>query len=243
MTIRVLLADDQTLIRAGFKLMLDSEPDIDVVGEAANGREACDLARETRADVVLMDIRMPEMDGIEATRRIAAAGDLANVRVLVLTTFDEDDNVVLALRAGASGFLGKNVDPYDLVRAVRVIFDGEALLSPKATRGLVARFLSQPQNHSLSAPALLGDLTDREREVLVLVANGLSNGEIAARLHLSPLTSKTHVNRAMTKLGVRDRAQLVVIAYQSGLVHPRQPTPSAVPAARVGEVRQAYRPR
>jgi DNA-binding NarL/FixJ family response regulator len=220
MTIRVLLADDQPLIRAGFRMFVEPDPEVHIVGEAGTGREAVALARSARADVVLMDIRMPDLDGIEATRRIAAAEDLAGVRVLVLTTFENDDNVVLALRAGASGFLGKHVDPVDLLHAIRVVAAGEALLSPAATRGLVARFLSQPVPTALPAALELGGLTDREREVLALVAYGLSNDEIAERLHLSPLTVKTHINRAMTKLGVRDRAQLVVIAYQSGLVRP-----------------------
>jgi DNA-binding NarL/FixJ family response regulator len=224
-TIRVLLADDQALIRGGFKLILDSEPDIEVVGEAINGREAVDLARTARADVVLMDIRMPEMDGIEATRRVAAHDDLAGVKILVLTTFENDDNVVLALRAGASGFLGKNVDPAELIRAVRIVAAGEAMLSPAATRSLVSQFLSQPTPNSLPDPVPLDGLTDREREVLTLVAHGLSNEEIAERLYVSPLTAKTHVNRSMTKLGVRDRAQLVVIAYQSGLVRPGDARP------------------
>jgi len=220
MTIRVLLADDQPLIRAGFRMFVEPDPGVEVVGEAGTGREAVALARSTRADVVLMDLRMPDMDGIEATRQIAAAEDLAGVRVLVLTTFENDDNVVLALRAGASGFLGKHVDPVDLLHAIRVVAAGEALLSPAATRGLVSRFLSQPVPNALPAAVELGGLTDREREVLALVAYGLSNEEIAERLYLSPLTVKTHINRAMTKLGVRDRAQLVVIAYQSGLVRP-----------------------
>jgi DNA-binding NarL/FixJ family response regulator len=219
-TIRVLLADDQPLIRAGFRMFVEPDPEVEIVGEAGTGREAVALARSARADVVLMDIRMPDMDGIEATRQIAAAEDLAGVRVLVLTTFENDDNVVLALRAGASGFLGKHVDPVDLLHAIRVVAAGEALLSPAATRGLVSRFLSQPVPSALPAALELGGLTDREREVLALVAYGLSNDEIAERLHLSPLTVKTHINRAMSKLGVRDRAQLVVIAYQSGLVRP-----------------------
>ncbi|RSM68604.1 DNA-binding response regulator [Actinoplanes sp. ATCC 53533] len=225
MTIRVLLADDQPLIRAGFRMFVEPDPEVEIVGEAGTGREAVALARSERADVVLMDIRMPDMDGIEATRRIAAAEDLAGVRVLVLTTFENDDNVVLALRAGASGFLGKHVDPVDLLHAIRVVAAGEALLSPAATRGLVTRFLSQPVPSALPAALELGGLTDREREVLALVAYGLSNDEIAERLHLSPLTVKTHINRAMTKLGVRDRAQLVVIAYQSGLVRPGEQQP------------------
>ncbi|GAA0234761.1 response regulator transcription factor [Cryptosporangium japonicum] len=218
--IRVLLVDDQALIRAGFRMILDAEPGLEVVGEAADGRAAVDLAYSAMADVVLMDLRMPTMDGIEATRRIGADDRLAGVRVLVLTTFEEDDNVVLALEAGASGFLGKNVDPDDLVAAIRVVADGEALLSPRATRGLVARFIAQRRPEVTTEYPGLRHLTDREREVLVLVAHGLSNEEIAARLTVSPLTAKTHVNRAMTKLGARDRAQLVVVAYQSGLVRP-----------------------
>jgi DNA-binding NarL/FixJ family response regulator len=224
MTIRVLLADDQTLIRAGYKMILDAEPDLEVVGEATNGREAVNLSRTTRADVVLMDIRMPEMDGIEATRRIAADDDLAGVRILVLTTFENDENVLLAVRAGASGFLGKNVGPDELLHAVRVVAAGDALLSPKATRGLVQHVLDRPDAVP-SQTAALEQLTDREREVVILVAHGLSNDDIAERLFLSPLTAKTHVNRAMTKLAARDRAQLVVIAYQNGLVRPGDPPP------------------
>ena len=220
MTIRLLLADDQALIRAGFRMFVDPEPDLQVVGEAGNGHEAVQLARSRRADVVLMDLRMPEMDGIEATRQIAQAEDLTGVRVLVLTTFECDDNVVLALRAGASGFLGKHVEPAGLVHAIRVVAAGEALLSPAATKGLISRFLDQPVADTLPATANLASLTDREREVLTLVAYGLANGEIAGRLQLSPLTVKSHLNRTMTKLAVRDRAQLVVIAYQSGLVRP-----------------------
>ncbi|MFC3492694.1 response regulator [Glycomyces rhizosphaerae] len=225
MTIRVLLADDQALIRAGFAMIIGSAPDLEVVGEAHNGREAVELARSERADVVLMDIRMPELDGIEATKRIAADEDLAGVRILVQTTFENDDNIVLALRAGASGFLGKGVEPEDLVRAIRVVAGGEALLSPKATRTMIGRFLSQNEPGPLSTPEPLAALTEREREVLALAAHGLSNDDIAAKLYLSPLTAKTHVNRAMTKLGVRDRAQLVVIAYQTGLVKPGDPLP------------------
>ena len=225
MTIRVVLADDQTLIRAGFKMIIDSEPEFEVVGEAVDGRQAVDLARTARADVILMDIRMPGMDGLEATRRIGADESLAGVRVLVLTTFENDDNVVLALQAGASGFLGKSVAPADLLHAIRVVAGGEALLSPRATRGLVSRFLSRPDPGTVAESARLGGLTDREREVLVLVAHGLSNDDIAERLYLSPLTAKTHVNRAMTKLDVRDRAQLVVLAYTSGLVHPGERLP------------------
>jgi len=222
MTIRVLLADDQALIRAGYKMILDAEPDLEVVGEAVNGRDAVFLARTTRADVVLMDLRMPEVDGIEATRRIAADDDLAGVRILVLTTFENDENVLHAVRAGASGFLGKNVGPDELIHAVRIVAAGDALLSPKATRGLVQHVLDQPVPQPAAA---LAHLTDREREIVGLVAHGLSNEDIAERLHLSPLTAKTHVNRAMTKLGARDRAQLVVFAYQNGLVRPGDTPP------------------
>jgi len=226
-TIRVVLADDQTLIRAGFKLIIDSEPEFEVVGEASDGTEAIALARAARADVVLMDIRMPRMDGLEATRRIGADDNLAGVRVLVLTTFENDDNVVLALQAGASGFLGKSVAPADLLHAIRVVAGGEALLSPRATRGLVSRFLSQGESPAAGAVLSgLTGLTDREREILVLVAHGLSNDDIAERLFVSPLTVKTHVNRAMTKLNVRDRAQLVVLAYRSGLVRPGEQLPA-----------------
>ncbi|MFG1990249.1 response regulator [Actinoplanes sp. NPDC048988] len=225
MTIRVLLADDQALIRAGFKMILDAEDGLEVAGEASDGKEAVELARSARVDVVLMDIRMPHMDGLEATRRICADDHLAGVRVLVLTTFENDDNVVLALQAGASGFLGKNVAPADLVTAIRVVAGGEALLSPRATQGLVGRFLDQLRPPPAQALAALDVLTDREREVLVLVAHGLSNDDIAARLYVSPLTAKTHVNRAMAKLNARDRAQLVVLAYQSGLVRPGDPLP------------------
>ncbi|BEL02862.1 response regulator transcription factor [Actinoplanes sichuanensis] len=220
MTIRVLLADDQALIRAGFKMIVGAEPDLEVAGEAADGREAVDLCHTARIDVVLMDLRMPHMDGIEATRRICADERLAGVRVLVLTTFDNDDNVVLALQAGASGFLGKNVAPAELAHAIRVVAAGEALLSPKATRGLVGRFLEQNRAPATPRLAALDLVTERETEILVLVAQGLSNEDIAQRLFLSPLTVKTHVNRTMVKLNARDRAQLVVIAYQNGLVRP-----------------------
>jgi DNA-binding NarL/FixJ family response regulator len=216
--IRVLLADDQKLIRAGFRVLIDSAPDLDVVGEAATGREAVDLLRTTRADVVLMDIRMPELDGLAATREITADDDLAGVRVLILTTFEVDEYIFQALRAGASGFLGKGVEPAELLDAIRVVAGGEALLSAQATRSLIERFLAQPDDSEPAAPEALRALTDREREVLTLVAAGLSNDAIAERLFVSPSTAKTHVNRAMMKLGARDRAQLVVIAYQTGLV-------------------------
>ncbi|MER6573397.1 response regulator transcription factor [Streptomyces sp. NPDC001093] len=215
--IRVLLADDQTLVRAAFAMLVESAPDMEVVGQAGTGRAAVDLARAERADVVLMDIRMPGLDGIEATRLIAADEDLAGVRVLVLTTYDTDEHVVEALRAGASGFLVKDTRPADLLDAIRTVAAGEALLSPGPTARLIERFLRSP-----SAPATGGPecLSDREREVLTLVARGLNNAEIAEVLGLSPLTAKTHVSRIMGKLGARDRAQLVIVGYESGLVIP-----------------------
>jgi DNA-binding NarL/FixJ family response regulator len=219
--IRVLLADDQALIRAGFKLLLDTADDLEVVGEAADGEQAVDLARRQRADVVLMDIRMPGVDGLEATRRIAADDDLAGVKVIILTTFESDEYVYQAIRAGASGFLVKDAEPAELLQAVRVVARGDALLSPSVTRRLITDIASRSQHPPVTGPTLDG-LTGREREVMVLVAAGLSNDEIAARLFLSPLTSKTHVSRIMTKLGARDRAQLVVLAYESGLVTPGQ---------------------
>ena len=223
MTIRVLLADDQALIRGGFRVLIDSAPDLEVVGEASTGREAVELARSTRADVIVMDVRMPEMDGLEATRAICADEDLAGVKVLVVTTFELDEYVVQALRAGASGFLGKGVEPDELLAAIRTVALGEALLSAKATRGLITSFLAQPAGHPAATSEQLDLLTDREREVVLLVAYGLSNDDIAERLFVSPLTAKTHVNRAMMKLGARDRAQVVVIAYQSGLVSTQTP--------------------
>jgi len=219
MTIRVLLADDQALLRGTFKLLINAQADMEVVGEAANGREAVELARSRRADVVLMDIRMPEVDGIAATRLIGADEDLAGVKVLVLTTFEVDEFVVEALRAGASGFLGKGIEPAQLLDAIRVVAAGEALLSPAATRGLISRFLAQPAMGGRQADAgRLDVLTPREREVVGLVALGLSNDEIAERLFITAVTAKTHANRSMMKLGARDRAQLVVIAYETGLV-------------------------
>ncbi|AKN68856.1 LuxR family transcriptional regulator [Streptomyces sp. PBH53] len=224
MTIRVLLADDQALLRSAFRVLVDSEPDMEVVGEASDGAEALRQAREHGPDVVLMDIRMPGTDGLAATRLISADPSLAQVRVVILTTFEVDDYVVQALRAGASGFLGKGSEPEELLNAIRVAAGGEALLSPAATKGLIARFLAQGDDGHAPDPARaerLGALTGREREVLVQVAGGHSNDEIAERLEVSPLTVKTHVNRAMAKLGARDRAQLVVIAYESGLVRPR----------------------
>lgn len=218
MTVRVLLADDQALLRATFRLLIDSAPDLEVVGEAATGAEAVRLARSTRADLVLMDVRMPDLDGIEATRRITADEDLAGVRVLVLTTFEEEDLVVGALRAGASGFLGKGVEPGALLDAIRTVATGEQLLSPAATRAVIERVVAQPPARAAAPVPGIDDLTEREREIVTLVAAGLSNTEIAERLYISPATAKTHVNRSMMKTAARDRAQLVVFAYEAGLV-------------------------
>ncbi|MFF3289478.1 response regulator [Streptomyces sp. NPDC003023] len=217
--IRVLLADDQTLVRAAFAMLVESARDMEVVGQAGTGAEAVELARGERADVVVMDIRMPELDGIEATRLIAADDDLAGVKVLVLTTYDTDEHILEALRAGASGFLVKDTKPADLLAAIRTVAAGEALLSPGPTSRLIARVLSAPVVPRNVAGGPDG-LTDRERQVLTLVARGLNNTEIAESLGLSPLTAKTHVSRIMSKLGARDRAQLVIIAYESGLVTP-----------------------
>ncbi|MER5928834.1 response regulator transcription factor [Streptomyces sp. NPDC002054] len=218
--IRVLLADDQALVRAAFALLLDSAPGMEVVGQAGTGAEAVELARSARADVVVMDIRMPEMDGIEATRRIAADEDLAGVRVLVLTTYDTDEHVLEALRAGASGFLVKDTEPADLLAAIRTVAAGDALLSPGPTARLIARVLRTPGPPEPPAGHAVGGLSDRERQVLALVARGQNNTEIAETLGLSPLTAKTHVSRMMGKLDVRDRAQLVIVAYESGIVVP-----------------------
>ena len=233
--IRVLLADDQALVRAGFRMLLEASEDICVVGEAANGGAAVAMAAALRPDVVLMDLRMPEVDGLTATKRISADPRLSGVRVVVLTTFDDDEHVFGALRAGASGFLVKDVEPEELLQAVRVVARGDALLAPSVTRSLIAAFTARytgpgdgpggarpaarPRAEP-GAPPGLATLTDREREVVTLVAAGLSNDEIAARLVVSPLTAKTHVSRAMTKVAARDRAQLVVIAYTYGLAAP-----------------------
>jgi DNA-binding NarL/FixJ family response regulator len=215
----VVLADDQALIRSGFRVLIDSAEDLEVVGEAATGDDAVRLARSTRADVVLMDIRMPGTDGIAATRAITDDDDLAGVKVVVLTTFEIDAYVIEAVRAGASGFLSKSIEPADLLDAIRTVAGGDALLSPKATQALLAEFATAGTGPAIPADRL-ADLTTREREMMTLAAHGLSNDQIAERLFLSPLTVKTHINRAMMKLAVRDRAQLVVLAYQSGLVRP-----------------------
>ncbi|RKN04404.1 response regulator [Streptomyces radicis] len=216
--IRVLLADDQVLVRAGFRALLDAQPDIEVTGEAADGEQALALVRERRPDLVLMDIRMPVLDGLAATRRITDDPGLAGVRVVMLTTFELDEYVFEAIRSGASGFLVKDTEPDELVRAVRAVVAGDALLSPGVTRRLIAEFAARSKEPA--AGAGLAELTEREREVMALVGIGLSNEEIARRLVVSPLTAKTHVSRAMVKLGARDRAQLVVLAYESGLVRP-----------------------
>jgi DNA-binding NarL/FixJ family response regulator len=215
--IRVLLADDQPLVRSGFRMLLDAEEDIMVVGEADDGAAAVRLAVAETPDVVLMDIRMPGVDGLEATRRIDADPNLRDVKVLILTTFELVENVVEALRAGASGFLVKHTDSAELLRAVRVVAAGDALLSPGVTRRLIAEFSSRPTRAS-APPAAMEFLTEREREVVALVADGLSNDEIAAELVVTNATARTHVSRAMMKLNARDRAQLVVFAYQTGLV-------------------------
>ncbi|MFD9635721.1 response regulator [Streptomyces violascens] len=216
--IRVLLADDQLLVRAGFRALLDAQDDIEVVGEAADGEEALGLVRQLRPDIVLMDIRMPRLDGLATTRRITSEPDLAAVKVVMLTTFELDEYVFEAIRAGASGFLVKDTEPEELLRAVRAVVDGDALLSPGVTRRLIAEFAARSKEPA--AADTLAELTEREREVMALVGIGLSNEEIARRLVVSPLTAKTHVSRAMVKLGARDRAQLVVLAYESGLVRP-----------------------
>ena len=218
MTIRVVLVDDQALVRAGFRSLLDSEEDIEVVGEGSDGAAAVRLATELAPDVMLIDIRMPGMDGLEATRRMVADERSSAVRVVILTTFGLDEYVFEAIRSGASGFIVKDTEPAELVQAVRVVAAGDALLSPSVTKQLIAEFAAKAKEPK--GAARLGDLTDREREVLALVGEGLSNEEIAERLVVSPATAKTHVSRTMGKLRARDRAQLVVIAYESGLVRP-----------------------
>jgi len=217
---RVVLAEDQPMVRAGFRALLDSREDIEVVGEAATGAEALEQARVLRPDVVVMDIRMPEMDGLEATRRITGDRSLSDTRVLVLTTFELDEYVFGALRAGASGFLLKGGEPGDLLSAIRLVAAGESLLAPSVTRRLIEAYISQPEQGTTARPDGLDDLSPRELEVLALVAQGSNNREIAGTLYLSPLTVKTHVSRILMKLRARDRVQLVVIAYQAGLVSP-----------------------
>ncbi|GAA2598104.1 response regulator transcription factor [Winogradskya consettensis] len=221
--IKVLLADDQALVRAGFRALIDAEPDLEVVGEAGDGLEAVRLAALTHPDVVLMDIRMPGVDGLEATRRIAADPALADIRVVILTTFELDEYVFEALRTGASGFLVKDTEPVDLLRGIRAVAAGDALLSPSVTRRVIGEFAT-PGGRAAQPPQepdpRLNQLTEREREVMVLVGEGLSNDEIATRLLISPATAKTHVSRTMLKLAARDRAQLVVLAYEAGLIRP-----------------------
>jgi DNA-binding NarL/FixJ family response regulator len=221
--IRVLLVDDQSLIRAGFRALLDAEDDIEVVAEAANGREAIALAAEHQPDVALIDIQMPILDGIEATRQIAADPRLGGVHVVILTNYGLDQHVYTALRAGASGFLVKDTEPADLLHGIRVAARGDALLSPAITRRLIGEYLSRPPDAGVATG--LDALTNREREVVALAARGMSNDEIAGQMVISPTTAKTHISRAMTKLHARDRAQLVVLAYESGLVTPRNTTP------------------
>jgi DNA-binding NarL/FixJ family response regulator len=218
--ISVVLADDQSLIRTAVAELVSHEPGFEVVGEAANGREAVDLVHALHPDVVLMDIRMPVMDGIQATDAICRDPSAAGTRIVILTTFEEDENVLLALRAGASGFIGKGTEAAELMHAIRVVHDGEALLSPRATKALIGRYTAPVEAAPLRVPDELRLLTEREREILVLVARGLSNAEIAKDLVISPQTAKTHVNRMMTKLAAHDRAQLVIVAYESGLLVP-----------------------
>jgi len=223
MTIRVVLADDQALVRAGFRVLLETEDGFEVAGEASDGEQAVARAVEHRPDIVVMDIRMPGTDGLEATRRITAHPALDGVKVLVLTTFDVDEYVYEALRAGASGFLLKDTEPVELLHALRVVVAGEALLAPTVTRRLIAEIVGRPEHRRIDTSAVT-EVTDREREVLALVAGGLSNDEIAEHLVISAATARTHVSRIMTKIGARDRAQLVVLAYESGLVTPRRPS-------------------
>jgi DNA-binding NarL/FixJ family response regulator len=228
--IRVLLVDDQPLLRAGLRVLLDNEADITVVGEAGDGEQAISVACETRPDVILMDIRMPRLDGVQATRRIAADDRLEGVRVLILTTFENDEYVFEALRVGATGFLVKDSEPTDVLKAVRLLSAGEALLSPGITRRLIEEYAAWPERQRLT-PSELDELTPREREVMALVAYGLTNREIAEQLVISPATAKTHVSRTMLKLHAHDRAQLVVLAYQTGLVIPGDPVATATVAA------------
>jgi DNA-binding NarL/FixJ family response regulator len=218
--IRVVLADDQALLRAGLRVLVDAEDDMEVVGEAEDGAEAIDAVRRLRPDVVVMDIRMPDLDGLAATRQIVADPELTGVHIVVLTTFDLDEYVFEAIRAGATGFLLKDTEPTELLRAVRLAAAGEALMAPTVTRRLIAEFAARPEHRTIDTTALR-ELTDREREVVALVAGGLSNEEIAAELYISPATARTHVSRAMIKLNARDRAQLVVFAYESGLIRAR----------------------
>lgn len=220
MTTRVLLVDDQALVRTGFRMIIEGEPDLEVVGEAADGRSAVEATQRHRPHVVVMDIRMPIMDGIEATRRLVRDGVAPDTRVLVLTTFDADENVVEALRAGASGFLLKDVAPTDFVAAIRTVAAGDALLAPAVTRRLLDRFADRLPPVAAERSALLRDLTERETEVMTLIARGLSNREIADRLVLAEPTVKTHVSHVLDKLDLRDRAQAVVLAYEAGLVRP-----------------------
>lgn len=220
--LRLLVADDQPLVRSGLRMLVDSVDDMVIVGEAATGAAAVEMTRELLPDVVLMDIRMPEMDGVEATRRICADPLTHDVRIMVLTTFDLDEYVFGALRAGASGFILKDADPDELLEAIRLVASGETLLAPTATARLVAEFVRQP-SADRAVPTDLAELTEREREVLTLVGRGLSNAEIGAEIFISPATAKTHVGRVLQKLGARDRAQLVVVAYETGLVAPRPP--------------------
>jgi DNA-binding NarL/FixJ family response regulator len=218
--IRVVLADDQALLRAGLRVLLDAEDDLEVAGEAEDGVEAIAAVRRLRPDVVVMDIRMPDLDGLAATREIVADPELAGVHIVVLTTFDLDEYVFEAIRAGATGFLLKDAEPTELLRAIRLAAAGEALMAPTVTRRLIAEFAARPEHRTIDTTALR-ELTDREREVVALVAGGLSNEEIAAELYISPATARTHVSRAMIKLNARDRAQLVVFAYESGLIRAR----------------------
>ena len=218
--ISVMIVDDQALIRAAVSELVSHEDGLTVAGDAANGREAVEQARLLRPDVILMDIRMPVMDGIQATEAICSDPLLASTRIVILTTFEEDEYVLHALRAGASGFIGKGTEAADLMHAIRMVHDGEALLSPRATKALINRYITPAEAPALAVPAELVTLTERELEILLLVGQGQSNADIAARLSISPQTAKTHVNRVMQKLGVHDRAQLVIIAYESGLLIP-----------------------